>query len=111
MSSRVLTLTSTLTCPHTATLSLKPPEKLTVNLEPVITHKSVENATINCPKPPRTIASGEVPCTKILTVSKGATKLTIDNDPVLIDGLAITTNGTANIIVVVPSEPHKLFAT
>ncbi len=89
----VLTTSSVVECPHHATVTTTGSPKLTVLTSPVLTVDSVSQWTIaSCPwKPP---PATNVPCTKVVSESNVATKLTVGGSAVVLENSVGKTNGS-----------------
>jgi hypothetical protein len=94
-----------LSCVHPFPIPATGSARLTVGSTGVLTRSVVLNTAPNCP---RAIDSQGPPvikhCTKVLTMS-GATKLTVGNDPVVLDSEQGTTDGVLNPPYVPPVNP------
>ncbi len=106
----VLTTGSKVTCGHGGDVVVSSTEKLKVGNNPVLVKASILSKSIpNCATPAAVDASGTTiakPCKKVSAVSSGeATKLMVNQQPVMLDTLSGETNG-----MVAKTEPQKLLA-
>jgi len=93
----VLTIRSVVSCGHGGTVAVQGTAKLAVAGAPVLLAAGVkEQAIDHCGTKPASDPSGPtaIPCHKVLDVNGGgATKLTVDRQPVLLDTLQGATDG------------------
>ena len=94
----VLTAGSNVTCGHSpGKVTTTGSPKMSVSNQPVLLKLGIMGKPVSgCSTPPAADVSGPTakPCTSVTTVSTGeATKLTIGNQPVMLDTLAGQTDG------------------
>ena len=94
---RVLVESSKVTCgaapPHQGALSMTGTSRLVVEGRKVLTTESVTNATVSATSPCTNPGNAGGPCTKVLTISKGAsTLLKVDGVAVVFDALQAGTD-------------------
>jgi hypothetical protein len=109
---KVLIMSSNITCPHSpGKVTVSSSTKLTVNGSAALLKTSIAGKQVGgCTNP--TDNSGNKTCTSVVAVTKGeATKLTFNNQPVMLDDLAGTTDGAKTNSLSASANQSKLTAT
>jgi hypothetical protein len=90
----VLTVSSTVKCAHGGSVSLSSSAKLSVGGKKVVLMSGVQGAPISgCPTPDDT-NTPSTKCRTVVTANGTSTKLKVGGQPVVLDSLSGTTDGT-----------------